>query len=65
VQDAEVAIIDDGFELGTVTSDPPGTDPVPASWIVTAQSPGPGSKQPAGTAIDLTAKDPATIVSCP
>jgi hypothetical protein len=48
-----------------VVSDPAGTDPVPVTWIVTAQDPRAGAKQPVGTAIDLTAQDPATQTVCP
>jgi serine/threonine-protein kinase len=65
VSDAGTAITGDGFTVGSVVSDPPGTDPVPGTWVVTAQDPTPGSKQPAGTSIDLTARDPSTIVACP
>ena len=55
----------DGFTLGSVVSDPAGTDPVPGTWIVTAQDPTAGQKQPVGTAIDLTAQDPAIQTVCP
>ena len=55
----------DGFALGTVTSEPAGTDPVPQDWIVIDQQPNPGQKRPAGTEINLVASDPATVVSCP
>jgi len=67
-QTVEVAptLIDaDGFTLGSVVSDPGGTDPVPGTWIVTAQDPTAGQKQPAGTAINLTAQDPAIQTVCP
>jgi serine/threonine-protein kinase len=55
----------DGFALGTVTSDPAGTDPVPQTWIVVDQQPNPGQKRPLGTAINLVAADPATQTFCP
>jgi beta-lactam-binding protein with PASTA domain len=55
VTQSEAALIANGFVLGTVTSSPAGTDPVPGTWIVTAQSPAPGQPHPAGTAINLTA----------
>ena len=55
----------DGFALGSVVSDPAGTDPVPDTWIVTAQDPKAGQKQPVGTSINLTAQDPATQTVCP
>jgi serine/threonine-protein kinase len=55
----------DGFALGTVTSDPAGTDPVPQDWIVIDQQPNPGQKRQLGTAINLVAADPATQTACP
>jgi len=55
----------DGFALGTVTSDPAGTDPVPIDWVVIDQKPNPGTKKPVGTSIDLVAADPTTVTSCP
>ena len=65
VEVATTLIDGDGFALGSVVSDPAGTDPVPVTWIVTAQDPRAGQKQPVGTAIDLTAQDPATQTVCP
>ncbi len=65
VEVATTQIDSDGFALGKVTSDPPGTDPVPTTWIVTAQSPKAGQKRPLGTAIELVAQDPATQTVCP
>ena len=65
VEVATTLIDGDGFTLGSVVSDPAGTDPVPVTWIVTAQDPKAGAKQPVGTAIDLTAQDPATQIVCP
>jgi beta-lactam-binding protein with PASTA domain len=65
VEVAKTLIDSDGFALGTVVSDPGGTDPVPDTWIVTAQDPKAGAKKPAGTAINLTAQDPATQTVCP
>ena len=35
--------------MGSVVSDPAGTDPVPDTWIVTAQDPKAGQKHPVGT----------------
>ena len=64
--DVATTLIDaDGFNLGSVVSDPAGTDPVPGAWIVTAQDPTAGQKQPVGSAIDLMAQDPATQTVCP
>jgi serine/threonine-protein kinase len=65
VEVATTLIDADGFALGSVVSDPAGTDPVPATWIVTAQDPKAGQKQPVGTVINLTAQDPATQTVCP
>ncbi len=65
VEEAMTRIDADGFAIGTITSDPAGTDPVPTTWIVTEQSPQPGEKAPAGSAIDLVAVDPATNPACP
>ncbi len=65
VEEATNLIDADGFALGTVTSDPAGTDPVPMEWLVVDQAPNPGTKKPAGTRIDLTASDPTTVTSCP
>ena len=42
-------IDDDGFALGDVTSDPPGTDPIPSDWIVSDQKPNPGKNEAFGT----------------
>ena len=39
VEVATTLIDADGFSLGSVVSDPAGTDPVPGTWIVTAQDP--------------------------
>jgi beta-lactam-binding protein with PASTA domain len=55
----------DGFALGTVTSSPAGTDPVPQTWIVIDQSPNPGVKRQVGTPINLVAADPTTVTTCP
>ncbi|HYO43929.1 MAG TPA: Stk1 family PASTA domain-containing Ser/Thr kinase [Candidatus Limnocylindrales bacterium] len=65
VEIATTLIDSDGFALGTVTSDPGGTDPVPLTWIVTGQDPTPGQRKPVGTAINLVAQDPATQTACP
>ncbi len=55
----------DGFALGTVTSSPAGTSPVPQTWTVIDQTPNPGVKRALGTAINLVAADPATVTTCP
>ena len=65
VEVATTLIDSDGFALGTVVSDPAGTDPVPATWIVTGQDPKAGQKKALGTPINLTAQDPATQAVCP
>ncbi len=65
VEVSRTLIDSDGFAVGTVVSDPAGTDPVPVTWIVTAQDPKAGVKKPAGTVINLTAQDPATQTVCP
>ena len=65
VEVATTLIDSDGFTVGTTTSDPAGTEPVPLTWIVTAQDPAPGQKRPLGAAINLVAQDPATTTACP
>jgi beta-lactam-binding protein with PASTA domain len=65
VEVATTLIDADGFSLGTVVSDPAGTDPVPNTWIVTAQDPTPGKKRAIGAPINLVAQDPATQTVCP
>jgi beta-lactam-binding protein with PASTA domain len=65
LEEATTKIDADGFAMGTVTSDPAGTDPVPTTWIVTQQDPTPGQKVPAGTAINLVAMDPSGNTGCP
>jgi serine/threonine-protein kinase len=65
VEVARTLIDSDGFAVGTVTSDPAGTEPVPMTWIVTAQDPRAGLKRAVGTAINLVAQDPATQTVCP
>ena len=68
VEEATNLIDSDGFALGTVTSQPAGTNPVPQTWIVIDQAPNPGVKRQAGTAINLVAADPAdpaTGAACP
>jgi hypothetical protein len=65
VEVAMTLIDSDGFALGAVTSDPAGTEPVPMTWIVTAQDPRAGLKRAVGTAINLVAQDPATQTVCP
>ncbi len=57
---ATTAIGADGFGLGTVTSDPSGTDQIPPDWIVVRQDPLPGVKRPVGTLINLVLADPTT-----
>jgi len=61
---ATTAIDADGFALGSVTSDPAGTDPIPSTWLITMQDPAAGTKKPAGFAINLVFADPATA-GCP
>jgi serine/threonine protein kinase/beta-lactam-binding protein with PASTA domain len=64
-QDAATTAIDEqGFTLGDVTTDPPGTDPIPSTWVVSSQNPGPGVNEPFGTKIDLVMADPTTV-TCP
>jgi hypothetical protein len=55
----------DQFTLGTVTSDPAGTVPVPKTWYVIAQDPTPGQKKPVGTAINLVAQEADPGAACP
>ncbi|HEY4190550.1 MAG TPA: Stk1 family PASTA domain-containing Ser/Thr kinase [Candidatus Limnocylindrales bacterium] len=64
LDEATTAIDDQGFTLGDVTSDPPGTDPIPSTWVVSDQDPAPGQNKPFGTRIDLTMADPTTV-TCP
>jgi serine/threonine-protein kinase len=61
---ATTAIDDDGFALGTSSSDPAGVDPIPSTWIVTGQTPAPGVKKPAGSPVDLVLSDPAVVGTC-
>jgi eukaryotic-like serine/threonine-protein kinase len=62
--DATTAITNDRFTLGTVTTDPADTDPIPSTWIVESQAPTPGKKRPANTSIDLVMADPTTVPAC-
>jgi beta-lactam-binding protein with PASTA domain len=65
LQDAATAAIGaDGFTLGTVTSEPVGTSPIPPAWVVLSQDPAPGVKKPAGSPINLVMADKAAT-SCP
>ena len=57
-------IDDQGFTLGDVTSDPPGTDPIPSDWVVSDQKPNPGKNEAFGTKVDLVMSDPTTV-TCP
>ena len=61
---ATTAITGDGFTLGSVTPEPSGYTAAPDS-IVIEQSPNPGQKRPAGTAINLVVYDPASLATCP
>ena len=61
---ATAQITGDGFIVGTVTPQPPGYTAADDS-IVYQQSPLPGKKAAPGSAIDLTAYDPASIPTCP
>ena len=65
VEVATTLVDSDGFAMGSIVSDPAGTDPVPGTWIVTAQDPKAGQRFPVGTSINLTAQDPATQTVCP
>ena len=61
---ATTMIDDQGFTLGDVTSDPPGTDPIPSDWVVSDQKPNPGKNEAFGTKVDLVMSDPTTV-TCP
>ncbi len=65
LSEAASAIAADGFAVGAVTTDPAGVTPVPASWIVSAQEPAPGTKAAQGTSVNLTLRDPATFACTP
>lgn len=56
-------IVADGFTVGQVT--PANGGPIKKDWVVVAQSPAPGTTQPAGTPIDLSVDDPAALPTCP
>ena len=60
--DAKQAIVNDGFSVGTISTNPAGQTSGD-SWIVHAQVPLPGEQRPPGTAINLTVQDPS--VPCP
>ena len=60
---AEQQIVADGFRVGQVSAANGGHPK--RDWIVVAQSPAPGTLQPAGTPIDLSADDPAALPTCP
>jgi hypothetical protein len=62
--EAQTAIDADGFALGTVSTDPGGATPA-SNWVVSVQSPTPGTKVPAGTKINITLKDPTTFTCTP
>jgi beta-lactam-binding protein with PASTA domain len=62
--DATSALTGDGFKLGTVSAQPAGYTAADDS-IVIGQSPSPGQKRPAGSAINLTVYDPASLATCP
>jgi beta-lactam-binding protein with PASTA domain len=61
---AMAAMEADHLVLGTVTSQPDGYQ-AQGDAIVIAQSPAPGTKHPQGTAVDVTAYDPASLATCP
>jgi beta-lactam-binding protein with PASTA domain len=65
VEVATTLIDADEFSLGSVVSDPAGTDPVPGTWYVIGQDPTPGQKVPKGTAINLTAQEIDPGATCP
>jgi eukaryotic-like serine/threonine-protein kinase len=55
----------DGFRVGNVVVDTPGSAPE-EGFIVVAQAPAPGSKRRPNSRIDLTVHDPATpLATCP
>lgn len=60
LDDALAAIVADGFIAGTVTSSPPGTDPIPPTWIVLQQDPQPDLTRAPGIPINLEMADPAS-----
>ncbi len=60
---AKTTITGDGFAVGTISPEG-GTGTVTDAWFVTAQSPAPGTRQPANTPIDLTAAATKPI-TCP
>jgi serine/threonine-protein kinase len=64
LEQARTNIDADSFQEGNVTTEPPG-GAFDQAWIVVDQQPNPGTKQPAGTAIDLVVADPATVTTCP
>jgi hypothetical protein len=61
---AKGAISSDGFTLGTVSTDPSGST-ADSTWVVSAQAPTPGQKEPVNTKINLTLKDPTTFTCTP
>jgi beta-lactam-binding protein with PASTA domain len=61
---ATTAIEQQGFALGSLTTDPAGTTPIPSTWLVKLQDPQPGVSQPQGTKINLVMADPVTF-TCP
>jgi beta-lactam-binding protein with PASTA domain len=64
LDEATTNIDADGFALGNVTAQPDGAA-YDQSWTVIDQTPKPGAKRAAGTAIDLVVADPASVVTCP
>jgi serine/threonine-protein kinase len=67
LDEATTNIDSDGFQLGDVTTQPAG-GAYDLAWLVLDQKPNPGTKHPAGTAIELVLgdpADPATVAACP
>jgi hypothetical protein len=62
--DATTAIEVDGFELGSVAYTIEG-GPVADDWLVSDQSPTPGERPPAGSAVDLVLSSPFMVCPSP
>ena len=59
---ATTELTDDGFVIGNVTAQPGGSPT--GDWIVIDQQPNPGQRRPLGSAVNLTAYDPASFPGC-
>jgi eukaryotic-like serine/threonine-protein kinase len=64
LEEANAAIEDDRFKVGTVQPETAG-GPTGADTIVIDQDPNPGAKRKAGTSINLVVRDPASLAPCP